>query len=330
MIPTGLSRIDSLWDDPTTPAVAASDADQAAVGAIQDLLIGQGFSSVPGLVAPNRTAFRTVTTTAIKAFQSQLALPVSGVVDSTTLHALAEKPAPAPIAAQSYLALVLDTEWKGFTRLAGITAQFEAAGHFTAINRNTDGAGLSFGLIQWAQKPGRLNEILRAFHDAQPDRFLSLFGEGLLEHTAKIHGGVAPDGTTTDPAFDLTGPGWTAKFLEAGRDLIWQKTQIETAAADYRNSCQAIQGYLPVAQSERCIAFLLDVANQHGDQGLHSICTAAVTPDMDEATIMQAVEDESIWRIRVQFGEGNQTAAAKTRREAFRTSTLLSGEPVTV
>lgn len=75
--------------------------------------------------------------------------------------------------------------------------KFEGGGKFTAFNANTDRAGLSFGLILWAQRPGRLNELLRAFRDKAPEAFVNSLGGGdaaladnLIRHTARASGGV--------------------------------------------------------------------------------------------------------------------------------------------
>ena len=38
----------------------------------------------------------------------------------------------------------------------------ESGGKYTAQNRNADGAGLSFGILQWTQRSGSLGQIGRA------------------------------------------------------------------------------------------------------------------------------------------------------------------------
>ena len=97
------------------------------------------------------------------------------------------------------------------------------SGKFGALNLNTDGAGLSFGLIQWAQRPGRLAEIVYAFCQAGAEDFARIFGygtlptaQGLLAHIRKPNGGVDPaSGTTTDPDFDLIYEPWVSRFRAA-------------------------------------------------------------------------------------------------------------------
>jgi hypothetical protein len=177
-----------------------------------------------------------------------------------------------------------------------------------------------------------LNGLLRAFERAQPDKFVAVFGagdskvaSGLLLHTARPKGGVTPLGHTTDPAFDLVNDLWSARFVNAGRDTLWQKTQVTEAIAAFRESCNVIRDCAPLARSERALAFLLDVANQHGNAGLRNICMKCAKPGLTEAALLQAVQDESVRRLKAQFGDASPEAASTLRRRTdFRTSPLLS------
>ena len=199
-------------------------------------------------------------------------------------------PSPEPIASRGYLALVLDMAFSGMVRLVGLTALFEGAGRFTALNRNADKAGLSFGLIEWAQKPGRLNELLRAFHDAQPDVFVQILGDGdaalaagLLAHTAKPRAELDPvehDGPDVRPdGGELES---LARPPAATRDL--QKVQIRRLSAPLRPPAAQIRAYAPSLRSERSLAFMLrQIANQHGDDGARKIFVAANWRRLSEA-----------------------------------------------
>jgi peptidoglycan hydrolase-like protein with peptidoglycan-binding domain len=331
LVSTGIQKIDNLWANPAEPPIGPGNPDRDAVTCVQELLLCQGerLNSADGQFGPQTGA-------AVSAFQGQHGKDPDGQVDHDTLHLLAEQPSPKPFTARGYLALVLDQSWTGFPRLVGLTARFEGAGRFGALNRNTDRAGLSFGIIQWAQKPGRLNEILRALELAQQALFVEIFGNGdasvstgLLAHTAKPFGGVNKLGQTTDPKYDLVNDSWTARFAKAALDRAWQKTQFTEATAAFRKSCAAIRAFAPVARSERAFAFLIDAANQHGDTGLKNICSVSVKADMDEAAMMAAVEAESVRRVTAQFDQGSPEAdSTRTRRDFFRTSPLLSNDPL--
>jgi hypothetical protein len=117
------------------------------------------------------------------------------------------------------------------------------------------------------------------------------------------------------------------RFGEAARDRAWQKTQIDLAISAFRASRVVIGSCAPVARSERAIAFLLDVANQHGDGGMQSICARCTTPGIAEAAFLQAAQNESVRRLSAQFGDGSsEMRSTFERREAFRTSPMLSDD----
>src|SRR5262249_11056820 len=152
--------------------------------------------------------------------------------DAQAFQSLVQAPATVPVASRGYLTLVLDFSWSGLAKIVSLTAQMEGAGKFGALNLNTDRAGMSFGLIQWAQSPGRLTEILVAFRNASASDFARIFGESsdqLITHTGQPHGGVDGNGETTDPAFDLVSEPWVGRFRDAARFEPFQQVQVQTA-----------------------------------------------------------------------------------------------------
>jgi peptidoglycan hydrolase-like protein with peptidoglycan-binding domain len=331
---TGIERIDRLLADAAARPIEAGEADAEAVGVVQDLLIGHGFRKLPGVRGPARGRFGPQTVAAVTAFRKANGLAQTGAVDPATLRKLIDLPAPEPVASRGYLALVLDFSWAGFVRLVSLTAQFEAAGCFTAMNRNTDRAGLSFGLIQWAQKPGRLAELARAFFAADAARFVQVFGAGdaalakdLIAHLSRPRGGADATGRTRDVRFDLVAEPWVSRFLAAGRDRGWQRVQLNQAIRAYQASFNRIRAFAPATRSERAIAFLLDLANQHGDAGAESICRRSLRPGISEGDLLARMEAESLARVRKQFGDGAEVASTRARRQAFRESALLSDGP---
>jgi len=155
MAPTGIPKLDHLLAAVDDDPIQAGDSDKRAVATIQELLTCQGFVGLPNIFSPSRGIFGPKTAGAVRAFQKTHGLVGTGAVDTKTLHALIRVPAVKPAACHGYLALVLDFAYEGMTRLMSLTSQFEGAGLFTAFNANTDGAGVSFGLIQWAQHRSR-------------------------------------------------------------------------------------------------------------------------------------------------------------------------------
>jgi peptidoglycan hydrolase-like protein with peptidoglycan-binding domain len=333
---TGVARIDQLFAGSGAAPIGPGDEDHQAVGVVQDLLIGHGFRELPGLLSANRGFFGPRTTEAVRTFRQKINLPDAPEVDQAAFRGMVTSPSLEPIASRGYVALVLDMAFSGMVRLVSLTALFEGAGQFAAINPNTDRAGLSFGLIQWAQKPGRLNELLRAFRGVQPELFVQIFGggnaalsDGLLAHTAKTRGGTDESGDTTDPTYDLTAESWAHRFGAAGRHCELQKVQIRTARRAFEVSTAQIRAFAPSLRSERALAFMLDVANQHGDGGARRIFQAVNQAGLSESHLLAAVQNESVARVKAQFGaESNEAKSTRNRREAFRTSAILSDEPV--
>src|SRR5262245_7432508 len=270
---------------------------------------------------------------AIRHFQTSQRLQMTGAMDRPTVTRLVKQPAESPIASRVYVACVLDLEFTILVRLATVTMQLEGGGHFSAANWNTDRAGLSFGLIQWAQRPGRLNELLTAFERADPELFITNFGagdrdtaQGLLAHTARPNGGVDPaTGRTLDPRYDLVAQPWRDRFKAAGKAIPFQRAQVETALAAFTASAHRIRTTMPLVTTERGVVFMLDVANQFGDAGASRLAAGATRQGMTEADFILAVEQASVAAVTRQFGEGSAVVQSTAARRAIvRTTPWLS------
>jgi len=340
MAQCGIPRIDQLIAGQDVPPVGNDPQDRAAAGLVQDLLASQGASGMPGVLEESHGSYGAKTTAAVQQFQQSKGLPASGKVDAATLQALVNAPATRPTACLGYLTLVLDLEATSMLRVMSLTTQFEGGGRFGALNLNTDKAGLSFGLIQWAQKPLRLNELLRKFQSSQQQVFVSVLADGdparakgLIAHTAKTRGGTNADGSTTDSGFDLVKEPWVSRFRKAALDRTLQAVQVTAALEAFNTSFRQLQNFAPQIKSERGVAFMLDVANQHGDGGAKSIFQAVnqAQPGLSEPNLLTAIENESVRRVSSQFGAGsNEARSTHNRREAFRLTPLLSNAPFSI
>ncbi len=330
----GIQRIDSLLGGAGASPIVMGDPDRDAVGVVQDFLTIQGFKGLPGPLGNARGLFGPATESSVRAFRQSNGMAPAGQVDSETMRKLVSTRGPNPLACRGYLTLVLDRAFDDVLRVMSITCQFEGAGRFAAANRNTDRAGLSFGIIQWAQKPGRLAGLLRAFDNADHQLFVTIFGggqpdlaQGLIAHTSRVQGGVDDHGETVDPNFDLIESPWIDRFRASALEPKFQGAQVDTAVAAFRASLAKIRNYAPQIRSERAVAFMLDLANQHGDGGARSIFQA-VAPAPDEPALLKALEDESVERIADQFGgDSAEAIGSRARREAFRTTPLLANTP---
>jgi hypothetical protein len=218
----------------------------------------------------------------------------------------------------------------GMQRILSLVAQMEGVGKFTALNRNKDHAGLSFGIIQWAQRPGRLAEILAAMLAADRDQFEAIFANGdpdvsaaLIEHCRRPSGGVDPmTGITVNPSFDLTAELWVLRFRQAALSTRFQQVQVQLALAAFTASYNAIVRLAPDLRSERSVGFLIDVANQFGDGGLAKLYGAVRRPEMSESEVLEEIADLTVERI-----DDNFKAGVRARRDHFLNTSFLSNDP---
>jgi peptidoglycan hydrolase-like protein with peptidoglycan-binding domain len=331
----GIAALDRLMSDASAPPIERTDRE--GVGAVQALLSGHGFHGMPCLLDASCGRFGPQTEAALIAFRATHGLPASGVVDAAALHALVTVPASTPVLSPAYLGFVLDLSFTGLLPIAAVTMQLEGGGRFCAANANTDRCGLSFGLIQWAQRPGRLHELLLALNTAHPDLFTRIFGGGdaelaraLLTHTAKPSGGVDPGtGVTTDSRFDLVAEPWSSRFRAAGREPVFQKQQVAVAIDAFEQSLRRIRQTMPVVTSQRGLTAVLDVANQFGDSGAAAVARAVLRPGMTELEFLAALESETVARVSRQYGTASPEArSTANRRQLVRTTPWLSDLPV--
>lgn len=326
----GIPRIDDLNQAAAgATAIGPGDPDTESVGLIQGMLIGQGQKGLPNLLSPDYGKFGPVTTAAVQNFRAQQGLAAGNQVDSQTLQALVQAPAPSPILSRGYMTLVLDFSYGGMAKILSVTAQMEGAGKFAAMNLNSDKAGMSFGLIQWAQKPGRLTEILKAFRSASANDFANIFGGGdgsvsdeMIAHTQKPNGGIDSGGETTDAAYDFINEPWVSRFRQAALFKPFQQVQVKTALDDFGKSMSLIEQYAPQLNTVRAIGFTLDLANQFGDGGARRIFQAVWQDGMAIPDVLQAMADESVARIQDPW-----KAATQVRRQHFISTNFLSDAP---
>ena len=304
---SGIVEIDTLFVNPSAQPVDTSN--RPVVAAVQALLAGHGFRGMPTLLDSSSGMFGPVTHAALSAFRESQQLPDGAGIDSASVRALVTVPAATPIISRPYVALVLDVAFTGVLPIAIFTMALEGNGAFGAANLNTDRCGLSFGLIQWAQRPGRLHELLLAWDTADPDLFTRVFGEGdadlaraLLTHTAKPSGGVdARTGVTVDARFDLVAEPWRSRFASAAREPAFQRQQIASAVEAFERSLATLRQHVPVVISERGFTAMLDVANQFGDGGALSVAAAVLEPGVSEADFLLAVQAETVSRVGRQY-----------------------------
>ena len=326
----GIPRIDGLMAGTETAPVDSAANDPAAIGAVQDLLTGFGLPGLPTVLSSVYGVWGPKTAAAVASFRQKQGMDTAPGVDSAMLKKMVATPATDPRASTVYLALVLGFAPVGMQKILSLVSQMEGAGKFAALNLNTDRAGLSFGLIQWAQKPGRLAEILAAMEQADPAQFAAIFGGGdqqvadaLIANCRKPSGGVDPKtGDTANPSFDLVAEPWVSRFRQAAVTAAFQQAQVRAALAAFNNSYNALRRFGPDIQSERGVGFMIDVANQFGDGGAGKLYASAKQPGMSEMDILEAIADLTVEQIGDAFKAG-----VRARRDQFLQTRLLSNSP---
>ncbi len=145
-----------------------------------------------------------------------------------------------------------------------ITRVSKHEGKHDSLNLNLDGAGLSFGIIQWAQIVGNLGKLLSAMQQADPATFAATFGphwQQLLAVTnaASRSARLAPVGGQV-----LWKEPWVSRFRQAGTTPVFIRTQNRVAAQGHHwlGAVQAAR-ILGIA-TERSLALLYDTSVQQG------------------------------------------------------------------
>jgi hypothetical protein len=141
-----------------------------------------------------------------------------------------------------------------------ITFVSATEGRADSLNRNLDGAGLSYGILQWNQRSGSLGVLLRELYQADPVAFPQIFGpswSALLEATAR-------GGLERVEGVPLWEEPWVSRFVAAGRYAPFVAVQWRLAEQG-----EHFQGALDAARTlgvhtERALALFFDRSVQQG------------------------------------------------------------------
>jgi hypothetical protein len=323
----GDSTIDGLLSgDPLVlPLVPGNNT--PAVGHLQDLLRGHGYRFLPDPRATSYAVYGSETSLAVAEYRRKNGLDAAkDTAGSGLLRDLIARPAAKASLSPAYVPLVLDVAFTPILRFIWLTSLFETAGVLSTLNLNTDQCGVSFGVLQWSQKPGQLHKLLQACCTREPEEWKRIMGDNkILDYTMKPGGGLDARGCAIEPAFELTSDPWKSKLQALGESLPMQRVQLNLASETYRAELVRQTGYATSIVSERGFAFLLDLANQFGGGRVEQQYKVAARPDIGEGRILQTMEDAFTGMARLQF-----QPQVRARRQFFRTTPMLSDQPLAV
>jgi hypothetical protein len=137
-------------------------------------------------------------------------------------------------------------------------------GKHDSLNLNLDGAGLSFGIIQWAQIVGNLGKLLTAMQQADPATFAATFGPHWRSLLTVANAPTRSARMQPVGGQVLWKEPWVSRFRQAGRTQVFIQTQNRVAARGHHwlGAVQAAR-ILGIA-TERSLALLYDTSVQQG------------------------------------------------------------------
>jgi len=295
-----------------------------AIGHLHDLLRGHGYCYLPDPRATYYGVYGSVTRRAVADYRKKFGLGAGETADGELLRDAVSRPALKAIIGPAYVPLVLDVAFTAVHRFVWLTSLFETGGAFQRLNLNTDGCGVSFGILQWSQKSGELHRVLQACHDHEPEEWGRIVGDSaVLDYTGKVDGGLDAHGFAVEEAFELTRDPWKSRLEALGSSLPMQRVQLALAVESYRAELKHVAAYAGETASERVFAFLIDLTNQFGRGRVEQHYQEAARAGAGQGEILQTMQ-EAFTRIANERFQ----AQVRARREFFRTTALLSDEAV--
>jgi peptidoglycan hydrolase-like protein with peptidoglycan-binding domain len=216
-------------------------------GLIVDLQTGLMARGLP--LAKADGDFGARTETAVRAYQAQVGAAETGVVNTDEWVALTGK--PVPTLAERCLQITSAFEGHGYTKAAG----------------NWDGAWLTWGLIGFTMKFGRVQEIIRAVERGAPQCIQAAFG---ADAPALLQGIGGTEAGQQAWASSISAPGghkllepWQTAFARFGEFPEVQAAQRQCALDNYFTPAVRAATSLGLT-TELGIALLFDIHVQNG------------------------------------------------------------------
>jgi hypothetical protein len=229
------------------------------------------------------------TALAVRAIQVQNQMPDTGDVDQVTWAAFMQRPLPTL-----------------FERSLELTAAFEGHSYTLAVG-NFDGAGLTWGIIGFTVKSGKIPIILSKANDLHTNIIEQAFGENaaaIIRMIGSTHEQQMKWAESVSITGRLSAP-WRQQFQTLGEFPEIRKIQRQVALTDYYVPCLKTSQAFKL-NSELGVALCFDIHVQDGS--INSAARALVqeqldaNPEMPEsdlrAVIANAVADGALADFR--------------------------------
>lgn len=189
------------------------------------------------------------TEAALKKFQEEKQLPITGKVDDQTWQSLMGT--AAPDLKQRCLQVTADFEGTGFTKCVG----------------NFDGAGLTWGIIGFTLKHGELEAILKKIRTNHPDVFSAAFGNLETKIVEVLNSSLAAQMNFANSISVGANkmkilPEWAAAFERLGLNEKVQAIQLERTEKYFDIAVRDVERF--TVENELGLALCFDIAVQNG------------------------------------------------------------------
>lgn len=144
-------------------------------------------------------------------------------------------------------------------------------GSWSACNRNSDGQGLSWGIIQWSQRSGSLGVVLAACQASDPAAFASTFGPTGPTMLAQLRS--TSEGVRMSPAggVPLWDEPWLSRFVKAGQVPSFKTAQLTVAMSGAHMSAALAVWSVAGVPTERFLALVYDTAVNQGTGAVKTV-----------------------------------------------------------
>lgn len=200
-------------------------------------------------------------------------------------------------------------------------------GTFSSCNPNRDGAGLSFGILQWSQRSGSLGHLLAAMYGRDPGAVATCLGE---HAPAVIDACLAGELGAIDGAVLWKEP-WLSRFGTLGQDRGLQGVQLDLAARGTHMAGGVDVARVLGVSTERALAVAFDRSVNQGPSGAMTVARRLAShyaADPDKRPALAAdVAAQYAWACAARFrAEGQAPQKGDWRQVAEEYSELRTGD----